>query len=108
MGKSKRARLPFRSDYTKTFVKAWERYNKAGRRDMHETAAIMSMVLSGNPLPAHYNDHALTGNMQGFRELHIGGDYLLVYRLMTKSIWWYSPIWVPMPSYSNNALQDFP
>ncbi|MDF2622611.1 MAG: addiction module toxin RelE [Kosakonia cowanii] len=46
MGKSKRARLPFRSDYTKTFVKAWERYNKAGRRDMHETAAIMSMVCS--------------------------------------------------------------
>lgn len=48
---------------------------------MHETAAVMTMVLSGNPLPAHYDDHALTGNMQGFRELHIGGDYLLIYKV---------------------------
>lgn len=48
---------------------------------MNETAAIMAMVLSGNPLPAQYNDHALTGSMQGFRELHIGGDYLLVYKV---------------------------
>lgn len=84
MGKSKRAPLPYRSDYTKTFVKAWERFNKAGRRDMHHTAAIMSLVLSGNPLPPEYNDHALTGDMQSFRELHIGGDYLLVYRVDIK------------------------
>ena len=84
MGKSKRAPLPYRSDYTKTFVKAWERYNKAGRRDMHDTAAIMSLVLSGNPIPSEYSDHALTGDMQGFRELHIGGDYLLVYRVDDK------------------------
>ncbi len=81
MVKSKRTSLPFRSDYTRSFIKAWERYNKAGRRDMHETAAVMTMVLSGNPLPAHYNDHALTGNMQGFRELHVGGDYLLIYKV---------------------------
>ena len=84
MGKSKRAPLPYRSDYTKTFVKAWERYNKAGRRDMHDTAAIMSLVLSCNPIPSEYSDHPLTGDMQGFRELHIGGDYLLVYRIDDK------------------------
>lgn len=48
---------------------------------MHETAAIMSMVLSGNPLSAQYSDHALAGDMFGFRELHLGGDYLLVYRV---------------------------
>jgi len=84
MGKSKRAPLPYRSDYTKTFVKAWERYNKAGRRDMHDTAAIMSLVLSGNPIPSEYSDHPLTGDMQGFCELHIGGDYLLVYRVDDK------------------------
>ena len=84
MGKSKRAPLPYRSDYTKTFVKAWERYNKAGRRDMQDTATIMSLVLSGNPIPSEYSDHLLTGDMQGFRELHIGGDYLLVYRIDDK------------------------
>ncbi|WP_039057578.1 type II toxin-antitoxin system YafQ family toxin [Enterobacter sp. Bisph1] len=81
MVKSKRAPLPYRSDYTKSFVKAWQRYNKAGRRDMHETAAILSLVLSGGPLPPQYNDHPLSGNLAGFRELHIGGDYLRVYRV---------------------------
>ena len=81
--KTKRAQLPYRSDYTKTFIKAWERYNKAGRRDMNETAAIMSLVLSGQPLPEQYSDHALAGDMQGYRELHTGGDYLLVYKIDT-------------------------
>ncbi|WP_437611426.1 type II toxin-antitoxin system YafQ family toxin [Erwinia sp. V71] len=81
MGKDKRAPLPFKSDYTKTFEKAWARYNRAGRRDMTETAAVMARVLSGQPVPAEYLDHALTGDYAGYRELHIGGDYLLIYRI---------------------------
>jgi len=28
---------------------------------------------------AYCFDHALTGEYSGYRELHIGGDYLLVY-----------------------------
>lgn len=79
--KVKRAPLPYRSDYTKTFIKSWERYNRAGRRDMNETVSAMSRILSGQPLPSEYSDHALSGDMQGYRELHIGGDYLLVYKI---------------------------
>jgi mRNA interferase YafQ len=79
--KAKRAALPYRSDYTKSFVKAWERYNRAGRRDMHQTASVMAHILSAQPLPAEYSDHSLSGDMQGYRELHIGGDYLLVYKI---------------------------
>lgn len=104
MGKSKCAPLPFRSDYTKTFVKAWERYNKAGRRDMHDTAAIMSLVLSGNPIPAEYSDHALTGDMQGFRELHIGGIIFSFIASMIKSIWWCLPTWGHMRSCLSSHL----
>lgn len=85
MGNDKRAPLPYKSAYTKSFEKAWHRYNRAGRRDMHQTALVMSLVLSGNPFPAEYLDHPLTGNYSGYRELHIGGDYLLVYRIDTAS-----------------------
>ena len=81
MVKIKRAPLPYRSDYTKTFAKAWERYNRAGRRNMRDTAAVMALILSGQLLPAEYCDHALSGDMLGYRELHLGGDYLLIYKI---------------------------
>ena len=29
-------------------------------------------------LPENYRDHALTGNWEGFRECHIGPDWLLI------------------------------
>ncbi|EAW1321383.1 type II toxin-antitoxin system YafQ family toxin [Salmonella enterica subsp. diarizonae] len=32
-----------------------------------------------------YRDHELTGEWAGFRELHIGGDFLLVYRVDEKN-----------------------
>ncbi|WWL43962.1 type II toxin-antitoxin system YafQ family toxin [Pseudomonas parakoreensis] len=33
----------------------------------------------GQQLPAEYLDHALTGDWSGFRECHIGGDFLMIY-----------------------------
>lgn len=32
-------------------------------------------------LAGRYRDHQLKGNLRGFRELHIQGDWLLVYRV---------------------------
>jgi mRNA interferase YafQ len=46
---------------------------------MNAVSAAMWLIASRNPLPAYYFDHALTGEYNGYRELHIGGDYLLVY-----------------------------
>jgi mRNA interferase YafQ len=48
---SKRASLPRAADYTKAFQKDWER------------------------------DHELEGDWKGHRECHIGGDFLLAYKL---------------------------
>lgn len=83
MANAKRANLPFRTNHTRTFEKAWDRYNKAGRRDMNAVREIMWLVACRDPLPPEYCDHALTGDMEGFRELHIGGDFLLVYAVDT-------------------------
>ena len=41
-------------------------------------------VLRRNDQPllvSRYRDHQLKGNLRGFRELHIQGDWLLVYRV---------------------------
>jgi mRNA interferase YafQ len=43
--------------------------------------AIMLLIAADVPLGAEWRDHALVGDYLGFRECHIGGDFLLVYKL---------------------------
>ena len=40
---------------------------------------IVTSLQKGEKLSAVYKDHALTGDMLGYRECHIKGDLLLVY-----------------------------
>jgi len=39
---SKRAALPRASDYTKSFLKHWERLSRSGRYDMHRLKEAMA------------------------------------------------------------------
>ena len=41
---------------------------------------VVTCLANGNPLPAAFRDHALTGDLSGYRECHIKGDLLLVYQ----------------------------
>jgi mRNA interferase YafQ len=79
---SKKATPPRSSDYTKAFKKDWERLTHSGRYDMNRAKEVM-MLLIGNtgPLAAAWLDHPLAGNWEGYRECHIGGDFLLIYQL---------------------------
>jgi mRNA interferase YafQ len=79
---SKRAVLPRSSDYTKTFLKDWQRLSHSGRYDMHRLKEAMTLLVSNEgPLPSEWLDHSLTGDWMGHRECHIGGDFLLIYKL---------------------------
>lgn len=78
--KQKRAALPKLVAHTAEFKKSWERYNRAGRRDMNAAREVMALLFLGDPLPAEYLDHELKGDWDGSRECHIGGDFLLVYQ----------------------------
>lgn len=82
MTKQKRKELPRRVDYTRTFQKSWDRYNRAGRRDMQAMADVMAIIFRNDLIPPEYLDHELTGSeWNAARELHVGGDFLLVYRI---------------------------
>ncbi|WEV59926.1 type II toxin-antitoxin system YafQ family toxin [Bifidobacterium sp. ESL0728] len=37
-------------------------------------------------LRTRYRDHALKGNLKSFRELHVEGDWLLVYQIVNKTL----------------------
>lgn len=79
---SKRAPLPRAADYTHAFLKDWERLSRAGRYDLHRLKEAMILLIANDgPLGPEWRDHPLGGNWEGHRECHIGGDFLLMYRL---------------------------
>ena len=81
----KRANQPRAVAYTPEFSKSWERYNRAGKRDMNAMKEVMSLLFLGENIPPEYLDHPLSGSeWDGARELHVGGDFLLVYKLTNK------------------------
>jgi mRNA interferase YafQ len=48
--------------------------------ELNKIEEPVGFLLRGEILPAKYKDHALVGNLQGKRELHIEPNWLLVYR----------------------------
>ena len=79
---SKRAPLPCAADYTRAFLKDWERLSRAGRHDMNRLKdAMLLLIANDGPLGPEWLDHPLGGKWQGHRECHIGGDFLLAYKL---------------------------
>jgi mRNA interferase YafQ len=51
---------------------------KSGK-DLQDLWDIVDLLLTETPLPEKCRDHALTGNLYGFRECHIHPDWLLIY-----------------------------
>lgn len=78
----RRASLPRTSDYTKAFRKDWERLSRSGRYDLKRLKEAMLLIIAGDaPLAPEWLDHPLKGDWADHRECHIGGDFLLIYRL---------------------------
>lgn len=70
------------TDYTKTFQKDWQRLTRSGRYNMKQLKEVMLLLIANDaPLGEEWLDHALTGQWSDHRECHIGGDFLLIYRL---------------------------
>lgn len=79
---SKRANAPRACDFTKTFLKDWERLSRSGRFDMRRLKQVMLLLIANDgPLGPEWLDHPLAGRWKGHRECHVGGDFLLAYKL---------------------------
>jgi mRNA interferase YafQ len=78
----KRAALPRASDYTKSFLKDWDRLSRSGRFNMRQLKEVMLLLIQNDEPPGReWLDHALTGDWANHRECHVGGDFLLIYRV---------------------------
>jgi mRNA interferase YafQ len=79
---SKRAGLPRAADYSRAFLKDWQRLSHAGRYDLQRLKQVMTMLIANeSPLGVEWLDHPLKGEWADHRECHIGGDFLLIYQL---------------------------
>jgi len=78
----KRTAPPRACDYAREFLKDWKRLTHSGRYNMRQLKeAMLLLIANDGPLAPEWRDHALTGNWADHRECHIGGDFLLIYRL---------------------------
>lgn len=48
---------------------------------MNALKEAMILLVTGGPLGSEWKDHPLSGEWDGYRECHIGGDFLLIYKL---------------------------
>jgi mRNA interferase YafQ len=74
--------LPYASAYAKSFFRDWEKLTRSGRYDMRRLKSIMLQLIAGDiPLGVELRDHSLEGSWLGYRECHVGGDFLLIYQI---------------------------
>ena len=80
--RSKRATPPRACDYTEPFLKDWDRLSRSGRYDLKRLKeAMLLLVANDAPLGPEWLDHPRKGDWADHRDCHIGGDFLLIYRL---------------------------
>ncbi len=49
--------------------------------DLSPLKDVVSKLANGETLPAKYKDHQLHGNKKGYRDCHIQGDWVLIYKI---------------------------
>ncbi len=62
------------------FKKDFKRIIKQGKK-LKDLEAILSMLIEGKSVPEKHLDHPLIAEYNGYRELHIKPDWLLVYKI---------------------------
>ena len=62
---------------------------KAKLTDQHYSKFIIYVgkLIANEELPPEALDHPLKGNYQGFREFHISGDKLVIYRVIEDTLY---------------------
>jgi mRNA interferase YafQ len=73
--------MKYRLVYSKRYERSFKRILKSGVSDnmLRKLRELLFTLASGKVMPANARDHALTGDMSGYREFHVGGDMLVVY-----------------------------
>ena len=74
---------PIQGTQFKKDVKLCQKRNK----DMVKLKKLMLLLIEEKPLPAEYKDHPLKNNWRAHRDSHIEPDWLLIYKIDGKDIY---------------------
>ncbi len=66
---------------TKRFEKDYLKLKYSGRRNMQKLQEVMLLLGDGHKLDPIYKDHSLQGEWSEFRDCHIEGDWILIYKI---------------------------
>jgi mRNA interferase YafQ len=58
-----------------------KRMSRSGKYSSDELFDVLERLITGKPLDIRNRDHALIGEWDGYRELHIRPNWLLLYRI---------------------------
>jgi mRNA interferase YafQ len=72
-------------EYTAKMKRDVKRMQKQGK-DMKKLDAALRLLVSQAQMPPQYRDHPLKGELNGTRECHLEGDWLLVYQILEESL----------------------
>jgi mRNA interferase YafQ len=50
-------------------------------KDLKKLKAVLDLLVEGDTLPVRFRDHPLSGNWNGYRDLHTEPDWVLIYRV---------------------------
>jgi len=65
---------------SKDFQKLLKKQRRSGKFNESLLENLLQLLIGGKTLPSHYEDHALKGDMQEYRQCHLRGDLLVQYK----------------------------
>jgi mRNA interferase YafQ len=68
----------------RTFIKEFKKARLADAQ-FEKFIKFANILIKGESLPSESKDHSLLGEYQDCRELHIGGDMLIIYLIDSKA-----------------------
>jgi mRNA interferase YafQ len=74
---------------TNKFVKSYKKIKKSGdwnEKNQKDLIKLINSLLNKEKLPQKYQDHQLKGEFKEYRECHIKGDLLLIYKIIEKEL----------------------
>ncbi len=72
--------MKYKIQPTSKFRKDVKLLDKRGY-DLSLLNRVVEKLANGEKLPEYYRDHPLKGNRFGYRDCHIQGDWVLVYKI---------------------------
>jgi len=71
---------------SKKYEKSFKKLKRFGKFNGKELNEVIDILCLGKKLHSVYQDHPLAGEYAGYRECHIRGNILLIYRIENQKL----------------------